>query len=478
MKKLKRIILKVFKSIGVLVLMFIFLALISIIISKKDYNTPEENIGEKISFLAIKNAQIISMDEAREQIENNLAVLIDNGQIVGMISDSIEIPSKYKVVDASNKYIVPGLIDMHAHIFDRSDLPMYLGYGVTTVRNMMGFSMHLRWREQIKNKEYPGADLITASPTINSGDNTSPLHKNINSTEEAINAIKIYKEAGYDFIKIYDGLNTEQFDGILNEAKNNGLYVTGHPPHKVDLDHIINSDINSIEHIEEVVQGMMEYKLDTALGRSIAKKLKVHNTRITVTLSPFYAIYEATKVGNDFISKIPAEKINPFVRFLGKKQLSDWVNTNEGAYKWNIEKYECMEALVKIFDEEGVELLLGTDTGPNLTIPGITVHDEMKLLKKINISNYKILKSGTINAANALGKQSDIGSINVGKLANLLIVDNNPLDEIGALRNPYLINKSGITYNKEAIDMLRKVGEDKSDFFTSVGRFLNHLINI
>lgn len=476
MGKLFRILKKVGKIAIGLILLIAFTLVTATLFSKKDYGTPSTKIGENIEKLALTNVNIVSMAH-NDSILTGKTLLIENGRIGDVIEDSLDIPNNYRVVDLKGKYIAPGLIDMHTHIFDRSDLPMYLGYGVTTVRNMMGFPMHLRWREQVKTNKYPGPELITAAPTINSGGNGSPFHKNIVEIQEGIDAVKEYKELGYDFIKIYGGLNKEQLTGIMDEAVKNDLFVVGHPPKEIALEDLLEYDIKSYEHVEEMVQSLMDYELDTILGRKIAKELQQGGAKMTLTLSPFHNIYKATLEGDDFLNTIPKEKINPFVRLIGKKQLGEWVDTNEGAYKWNKEKYECMESLTRILHEEGVELLLGTDTGPSLTVPGITLHDEMELLKNVGISNLEILRSGTINAARALGQIDELGTISKGKRANLIVIEMNPLDDLVTLREPYMILNNGMVYDREAISRLRKLGSEKSNLLMTIGRFIDHMLN-
>ncbi len=474
MGKLLSILKKVGKVVFGLMVLLIITLVTATLFSKKDYGTPSTKIGGEIEKLALTNVNIVSMVD-NDSILKGKTVLIKNGRIKDIIEDSLDVPNTYTVVNLNGKYIAPGLIDMHTHIFDRSDLPMYLGYGVTTVRNMMGFPMNLRWRQQLNANEYPGPELITAAPTINSGTDLSPFHKNIVEVQEGIDAVKKYKELGYDFIKIYGGLNEEQLAGIMDEAAKNDLFVAGHPPRDIALEDLLKYDIKSYEHVEEMVQSLMDYELDTVLGRKIAKELKRGGAKITVTLSPFHNIYKTTLEGDDFLNTIQKDKINPFVRLIGKKQLGEWVDTNESAYKWIKEKYECMESLTRILYEEEVELLLGTDTGPGLTIPGITLHDEMELLKIVGIPTPDILRSGTINAARALGRIDELGSVEKGKLANLIILERNPLEDLATLKNPYLVLNNGMVYDGEAISKLRKLGSEKSNLLMTVGRFIDHL---
>ncbi|WP_425237499.1 amidohydrolase family protein [Ulvibacterium sp.] len=477
MKRVRRFIRKLFRVIAIILLTFLLGLIIIILVSRKDYGNLESGIGQENKTLALTQVNIISMDQGREILEKHKTLLIDNGLITGILPDSVSIPSGYSVKSLDGKYVMPGLIDMHTHIFDRSDLAMYLGYGVTTVRNMMGFPMHLRWREQVNNSTYPGATLITASPTINSGANTGPFHKNIKTPQEGMEAVNAYKKKGYDFIKIYDGLDQQQFESIMQEADHLDMDVAGHPPHAIDLDVLLQYPITSFEHIEEVIQGMMDYKLDTVMGREIAKKLKQNGAKVTATLSPFHHIYKTTVEGEPFMNSIPKVPINPFIEFIGKKQLSQWIDSNEGTYKWHVDKYRCMQDLVRILNEEGVTLLLGTDTGPNLTAPGLTLHEEIALLHENSLSPYAIIKSGTIDAANTLGMQNEIGSVTKGKKSQLLILDDDPLTNLDTMRKPYAIINNTQWYDEGKIDGLRKLGSNKSGILMTLGRFLDHILS-
>jgi imidazolonepropionase-like amidohydrolase len=476
MKKMLRFTRKLLKFLVIALCTLLLFLIVIVLVSGKDYGNPESVIGQENKALALTHVNIISMDKGREVLEKHKTLLIDNSLITGIIPDSVPIPSGYSIKNLNGKYVMPGLTDMHTHIFDRSDLAMYLGYGVTTVRNMMGFPMHLRWREQVNNGTYPGATLITASPTINSGANTGPFHKNIKTTHEGMEAVSAYNNKGYDFIKIYDGLNQQQFESIMQEADHLDMDVAGHPPHAIDLDVLLQYPITSFEHIEEVIQGMMDYKLDTILGRRIAKKLKQNGAKVTVTLSPFHNIYKTTVEGEPFMNSIPEIPINPFIEFIGKKQLSQWIDSNEGTYKWHVDKYRCMQDLVRIFNEEEVTLLLGTDTGPNLTAPGLTLHEEIALLQENGLKPYSILQSGTIEAAKALGMENEIGSITKGKKSQLLILNDNPLTHLDTMRNPYAIINNTLWYSEKDIDNLRQLGGDKSGILMTLGRFLDHML--
>jgi len=474
MKKVLKIIKKLFVFLGYTIAVILIVLICSVLLSKKDYGTPESLLGESLKSIAIKNVNVISMNKNEEEIQNNMTVLIEDGKITKILPDSLPFNSKYEVKEGNGKYLMPGLIDMHAHIFDRSDLPMYLGYGVTTVRNMMGFPMHLRWRKQIKEGTYPGSNLITASPTINSGNNAGPFHKKIENPEEAIKAVSTYKKEGYNFIKVYNGLNSDQFKSIMKTAKQNNMYAAGHPP-KISLEELLNSSIVSIEHTEELLRFLDEEKSEESMY-VLARQLKASNKAVALNLIAFNRINRVSQEGVKYYEALQEEPLNPVIKFIGTKQLE--IYTKAGPkYKVRAEaKYRAMKNLSRILVEEGVTVLFGTDSGPNFIAPGVSMLEEMKLLEDAGISRFEILKSATLNAGEIL-KDKSLGKVVVNATADLLLLKENPLENLETLKNPEAVLSNGVWYSKEGINNLRNLGKGKASTFMTIGRFLDHLIS-
>lgn len=474
MKRTSKILKSILKYIGLVLLLLIAAVLVSIPISRFSSKSPITT-GEKLEKMAIRNVHVVPMDS--NYVRNNQTLLIENGKITKIQSDSLIIPSDFKILEGNGKYVVPGLKDMHAHIFDRTDLSLYLSYGVTTVRNMMGFPMHLRWRKEVASHEFVGSTMVTASPTINMGDDTGgPFHKVVEDSAQASEAVKKYYERGYDFIKIYDGLNEDGFAGVMAEANKLNMDVAGHPPYHVSLDHILNSKIVSIEHVEEVFQGLLHFKYNDSIAHNLARSLKAHNTVITVTLSAYYNLYRTVVDKDAFLSGIPTEYITPMIRLIGEKQLEGWKTTSKESYDWTVKKYVVMERLVSILREEGVTFLLGTDTGPNLTVPGLTLHDEMQLLSGLGLSNYEILVSGTREAARVLHQEGDKGILTEGVKADFLLVNNNPLEDLNTLRAPEGIFTNGRMYSHKDLQDLKAFSRDHhASYYITLGRFLEQV---
>ncbi len=404
------------------------------------------------------------------------SIFIKDGIIEAIVPDSLANFEGYQVHDLGSRFVMPGLIDMHAHVLDRKDLGQYLSYGVTTVRNMMGMPMHLRWKRQINKGALVGSRLITASPTLNSGKGSGPFHKRISGVGNIQKLIERYERKGYDFIKIYNGLSDEQFESIQNFAHRNYLYIAGHPPKLVGRSKLLKSGIRSFEHIEEVFNTYMERKINDSLALVIAREFAENEVPICLTLSAYHHLYRTATEGDVFTDSIPKKSISPFLRFVGKRQTSGYKNLEQKYMDRITKKDNYLGKLSRIFYDEGVPIVLGTDTGPNLTVPGATLHDEIELMEKLDIPPYEIIYSGTKRAAQVLGYEYQYGSIEVGKRAELIVVDQNPLLNLKTLREPKGIYFNSIWFDEEAVKKLREKSKRKTGWFLTLGKLLEHLI--
>lgn len=456
------------------IILTLFLVLLSL--ESANYNPIDKTFGKKLNKAAIINARILNTQTG--ELSNKKTIIINHGLITGIEDQSTSVPEDHFILDASDNVLVHGLADMHAHIFDRAELIQYLSYGVTHVRNMMGFPTHLAWKEEIENNRLTGSRLITASPTLNGTENTSPLHHNIESVQEVSEAIKKFNEQGYDFIKIYDSLTEEQLDAVSEYSSKHGISFSGHPVRNLSNQKIIEAGYSSIEHVEELFQSMLDFEFDTLKAHELVRELKKSEIPVTITLSAYNHLYKTVLEQDSFISTIPVNKISPFIRYLGNKELEGWKSPTQSGYDWTIKKYAFMEYLILLLDKEGVPLLLGTDTGPNLTVAGWSVHQEIGLLQELGISNLKILQSGTTNASDLLNHPSFSGNIELGSLANILILTKNPLEDMTVLKNPEALILEDEYYGKATLSEMREYAENSfSPFLISIGQFINYLFN-
>lgn len=472
-----KLIWRIFKIIGK-GLLFLLLGLVlfliaAVLIGKMDLGSPGMIVPQQ-SRVAFTNVNVVPMDS--NHVLQNKAVLIEEGIIKG-IYDQLPPQDNLNTIDGQGKYLVPGLMDAHAHIFDRSDLALNLSQGVTTVRNMMGFPMHLRWRDQVNHDLYPGATLYTAGPTLDMGSNTGgPFHKVLSDAEEAERLVRDIKNKGYDFIKVYDGLSNEVFLAIMKASKEQGLKVAGHPSRAVDFETLANSGFLSIEHNEEIFQGLLNYKYDADRVDSMAKVLAEKQIYVTPTLIIYHYLYRTMNEGHRFLDSIPQDYINPFIRFIGNKQLGDYLDTNDKGKAYSTKKDAALAQILIILHENNVPLLLGTDLGPNLTVAGYILHSEIELWKKQGIDDFEILKAGTINVARALGIDDELGTIELGKRADFILVDENPLQDARNMKKLSGVFHNSRWYDEKGLQQLQEIGKDKSSWFTTIGRFLQFIV--
>ena len=212
--------------------------------------------------IAIKNVKVIPMDH--DEILNNHTVLIVGDRIEKIApSDDIELPTTVQTIDGSNKYIMPGLSDMHTHIAPSifadnldagiKDLELYLATGVTTIRIMSGNEGHLQLKGLQTNGEVKGPSMYLGSPIIEGEHNVWDFALKITSQDEVPENIQQLNDTGYDFIKVYHTITKSVYKAIIDESNKMGLSVVGHVPFEVGIELALESGQRSVEHLEGTI---------------------------------------------------------------------------------------------------------------------------------------------------------------------------------------------------------------------------------
>ncbi len=458
---------------SILLVLIVFLT--SVIIYSRGYSPDLEQFGTQSKELYFINANVV--DIVNNEVFENQTVEIRDGIIYSISDDIPNIPENIPVIDLKGIYLMHSLADMHTHVFDRSDLMLNLSYGVTFVRNMMGNPHHLTWRDEVNSGLLTGSIMQTASPTMNGVNGAGPMHVKIESIEHAENAVLTYIDQGYDFLKLYDGIDSTSLYRIIEIADSLNVEYAGHPPRSISNESIYALNYSSLEHVEELFQGMLKFKYDSLKADSIIYNLKSNDIPICITLSAYNHIYETVKDGHGFLNTLPIEEVNPVLRFIGTKSLSGWVETSQRTYDWTLKKYAFMEELVRKLYENDSPTLLGTDTGPNLTVHGWSIHREMKLLSDIGISNQDILLSGTYNAAKLIDDASFPGIIAPDLNANFIVSNENPLKNLESLKKPEYIYFESILFDRDEIEQLHAFAVDNfSPWYVTFGMLIDQVI--
>lgn len=449
---------------------------------------------EQKSF-CIEHVNLLAEDG--ESFISNQRIYIDNGKIVS-VDSSFQAPSDWPTIDASGKYLIPGLIDSHVHLFkSQNDLLLYLATGVTEIREMIGEEDHLQWREEIKAGR-PGPDMFIASPRLGSFGfmegwfmKVSQGFNNIRDAKEAESYVNRYAELGYDAVKIYSYLNEEAYEAVNKYAVEKGMKVVGHIPFDLELDAIWNSNQTEIAHIEELMNAFRrEYgrfetqeEADDFLAyvdrrsREIAPNLKENRISVTTTIW----------LTQSFVrQKFELEKVLKEVELAYENPgISEWDEKIPGGLGWlpHINRYKMPEELtgeeragqkiwwytygyacqliLRSLHEEGVSIIAGTDANLPPTVPGFSLHDELQAMQEAGMTKAEVLRSATAIPAQWMG--SNTGVIAEGFKANLLLLDQNPLADISYTQSINTVILDGRIYPRAHLDQILKAVKAAND---------------
>ena len=474
MKIVKRI-LKFFAIILGLLLIFIVIILM-IDNQNTNYLKVENNEFAKNNSFLISNVNIIPMSQDTVLVDK--MVYIKDG-IIQSIEDNIEVKG-VKIIDAKNKYLTPGLIDMHVHVWDKYELGLYLSYGVTAVRNLWGMPMHLRLKEAINNGEIISPLFFTTGPKLTGPEFLGDDNLQLTNPDEAKEKVISYKKRGYDFIKTYYGLTENIFDAVLEQAEISDMDIVAHPSAKVPYSYHFNSQINSIEHAEEIIQQPLNYILDTLKLNEVIKGLaKSKHISFSPTLTVYNNIYQML-IDDNILASENLQLMNPLIKMTDSKtQFERWYNTklrDSSIVKAIKNQHDFHLKIIKKLHETGVTIICGTDAGIGITIPGFSIHQELAFYKEAGLSNYEVLKTATVNASRTHYIMNKMGTIEVGKIANILLVDNNPLLDLSVLQNPKTVFIEGIELSRETLNDFKGRAKKRKNLIASAFRYVENLL--
>lgn len=418
--------------------------------------------------LIIRNVNLLTMTGRSEKILNKHSIVIEGSKIIKIVSDSLlSGVDDALVIDGESKYLLPGLIDTHVHIWDEAELSAYLAFGVTTVRNASGMPYHLEFSEKIENGHLQGPRLLTTGPILNGqGPNTQVNHQIVNNAEQARQAVREQYEQGYRHLKVYSNLSREAYEAILSESRKLGMTIMGHPPEGVrtqgipyskpfhiEFIELLDDGFVSIEHMESIVWHGLYDELSEVKMWQLARKIARSSTAVTPTLIAHRNLVLVAQSNGQYLKRPGVELLNPFISAFEKESYDYWSNQPPGIRK-NYDTFYLRST--KIFQEEGVTLLTGTDSGIFTNIPGQSLIDELKLFVKAGLTPYQALKASTVNPAQVLGISDKAGQIKVGYTADLILVEGDPTEDIAVLESLSGLIVHGKWYNAEKISELKQ----------------------
>ena len=430
----------------------------------------------EINSYAIKNVHVVPMTS--DTVLRNHMVIIQDGMIAEIVPDGSV--SELEVIDGNGKYLMPGLIDMHVHVWDEYELGLYLANGVTTVRNLWGQPMHLRMKDAINSGEILAPMFYTSGPKLTGpvfmGDDNLQLF----TQEEAKSKVIEYKERGYDFIKTYYGLTEELFDAVLAQAAESKMDIASHPSAEVSYSYHFRPEIKTIEHAEDIVQQPLEYQLDTTkLDEVVALYTYSPNVSHCPTLVVYYNIYRLLTEPN-ILSSSEMNNMNPLIRMVDSQaQFDRWSNTkaNDSSIVRRIKAQHNFHLLaIKKLQEKGVKIVAGTDSGIGITSPGYSMYQELDFYTKAGMSNYEALRTATANPSEVHDFLNDQGTIQKGKRANIILTKTNPLENLNTLKEIQMVFVKGRKIESEILNELVLKANDRSNLLITALRYGENLV--
>jgi imidazolonepropionase-like amidohydrolase len=422
--------------------------------------------------IVIENVHVLTM-ESSEILRNQTIAINPEGFIIWVgESSSARIPDDATVIDGNNRYIMPGLAEMHAHIpganqgevYMKAVLGLYLSQGITTIRGMLGQPAHLEMRELAAAGEIDSPRIFTSGPSFSGNSVTDP--------EQARQRVRDQKEAGYDLLKFHPGLSVELFEAITEEANAIGIEFSGHISHAVGLERSLEVGQGSIDHLDrymEFLAGNPEDREDPSIiyfGYDLAwdadESLIEEAARITREAG-VWNVPTNTLMVNVFSPDYSPEEMNnwPGMEFTPQNSRQGWINfvtQLRSGSDYDADKarrfLELRDKLTLALHNEGAGLLLGADAPQIFNPPGYSAHRELELLVNAGLSPYEALKTGTVNVGIYLGEENQTGKVAPGFRADLILLSGNPLETIPFHDHIEGVMMHGTYYDRDLLDGL------------------------
>lgn len=336
--------------------------------------------------------------------------------------EQIAIPTTATRIVGADKYLMPGLADMHVHIKKKFYLLLLLANGVTTIRSMNGTPQDLLWCDQVHAGTLLGPRMWTAGPAIDELPTQYPDPREVETPAGALRIVTEQQQLGYDFLKVHDGLTLGAYNNVMAAARQVGMTVTGHVPNSMSALAVIAVGQRSIEHLDGYF-GVYNEQLPALITATVAADVwNCPTLTIYQLLKPSAGPYSAAQQA--MLELLP--NINQKFWFLPADfGVRGYAYTPVGPQ---------LRALVGKLYAADAALLLGTDAPFLYAVPGFAVHQELQNLVDAGLTPYAALRTSTYNAARFLGHLAEFGTVTVGKQADLLLVNANPLTDVANVR--------------------------------------------
>jgi hypothetical protein len=403
--------------------------------------------------ISFENVNVIAMNT--DTILQNQRVIITNGKILKIELGSEKATNNIDLkINASGKYLIPGLVETHYHLQNnlKNEFKLLIANGITSARNMAEY----RGQDHIKIREQSQKNVLLSPHYYTTGPYLKRNHlSTIDSVKKVINN---HKEKGYDFLKVADNLPKTIYLKLLELAQKEQIEVVGHGQRRMPLEYSLR--MKSIAHIEEFMYifNKVQRKSESYLKQA-AKEIKTSGVYVSPTLGIFEMISRyADKKKSSILNKDKNLKYLPkhYSGYWKSNKINyrknSWFTTKESLSRLE-EELKWQKEFTLLLHNQGVPLMAGSDTY-GLFLPGFSLHHELELIHSSGLSTYETLKTATVNPARYLNKIAQSGTVTEGKLADLVLLEKNPLEDIQNTRTIAGVMLKGKWYDRKKLTKL------------------------
>lgn len=445
--------------------------------------------AEPSSKLAITHITLI--DATGRPPQPDQTVLIDGGRIAAVgASAKIKVPKATRTIDGSGKFLVPGFWDMHVHLAGiNADpswskevlLPLLLANGITGARDMGGdLDALLSWQREIESGALVGPHIVAAGPFIAARGKKTPEQYPVASADEARAAVDDLKKRGANFIKIISMPSRDAFFALADESKKENIPFVGHLPFEIGAAEASDAGMRSIEHFLYSAFALSFSSKEAELrprlveaekkGDSAAWEQIAHEADATYSQEKAATLIQTLKKNGTWVTPTLAslditshperwKSDDPLLSFVPPSMAKQWRDSFDDApmkqrAAWLGRQASNDWKLTRELHRAGVPLLVGSDSLDPFVFPGDSFHHELGELVRAGFTPMEALQAATRGAAQLLGRERELGTIEVGHLADLVLLSANPAENIANTRTVWGVIRNGNLYDRAALDSL------------------------
>ena len=436
--------------------------------------------------LAISHVTVVDVASGTEIKDQT--VVLQGGRIVSVAAATSapepEGQRTSQTIDGQGGFLIPGLWDMHVHIQDLADLPLYIANGVTGVRMMSGEKDTKARRAELARATL-SPEIIVGSAIVDGDPPVWPGSIVVRKPDDARRTVDSIKTGGADFVKVYGGVPRDAYFALADEAKKQEIPFVGHLPFSITAQEASDAGQRSIEHLDGIAFGCSKREQQLTRDRQeaphyVARMRVEAEAYNSIDSAQCLALFQQFRRNETW--QVPTLTLN---RAMGRLDDRRFTSDPRLAYmaghvrdrwqddprfrRWRPEVFELKrsiflaeEHLVGSMFKSGVPLMAGTDAMNPFCFPGFSLHDELALLVESGLSPLAALQAATLNPATFLGRTADQGTIVAGKRANLVLLDADPLADIHNTTRIRAVWLDGKFFDRAALDQMLESAKHRS----------------